>query len=146
MFGTIKADYLVRYFLYPYPHSPDREFPAPPKLLECLPGSYNPAYASTTCLACPRGSYQSAAGQSRCDTCRLGFTTRDMGATNVSGCVPMIPDDFDYPTDMTCDELLAAYATVDDKVLLGDGLCNRGPLNTPNCGYDVRRHEHLECM
>lgn len=116
--------------------SPDRSFPTPAELLPCMPGTYNPSFASTTCLACPRGSYQSRAGQSRCDPCRVGFTTREMGSLNVSACVPIIPDDFDYPANMTCDELLTTYASIDDKVLIGDGLCNRGPLNTPNCGYD----------
>lgn len=41
-----------------------------------------------------------------------------------------------YPPDLTCEELLAAYSTVQDMVLIGDGMCNQGPLNTPNCGYD----------
>jgi hypothetical protein len=102
-----------------------------------MPGTYNPSYASSTCLACPRGSYQPEAGQSRCDVCRLGFTTRDMGSLNASACVPVIPDDFNYPTNMTCEELLAEYASIDDLVLSGDGLCNIGPLNTLACGYDV---------
>lgn len=35
-------------------------------------------------------------------------------------------------------QLLTTYASIEDLVLRGDGLCNRGPLNTANCGYDVR--------
>jgi len=56
--------------------------------------------------------------------------------TNDTLCRPVLPDDFDYPSNLTCVELLKEYSDEADIVLIGDGLCNRGPLNTRNCGYD----------
>ncbi len=85
--------------------SPNRDFPTPATLLSCSAGTYNPAYASATCLACSRGSYQPTVGQNECIACRLGFTTREMGSLNVSACVPVIPDDFAYPPEMSCEEV-----------------------------------------
>lgn len=116
--------------------NPTSTFPIPAQLKFCAPGTYASGYASTTCLSCPKGSYQPEAGQARCIACPVGFTTREYGMTSDTACTPVLPDDFEYPANLTCLELLAEYADVSDFVLIGDGLCNRGPLNSPNCGYD----------
>jgi len=116
--------------------NPTSAFPLPAQLLSCAPGTYASAFASTTCLSRPKGSFQPEADQARCIACPTGFTTRDFGMTNATSCPPLLLDNFEYPANLTCLELLAEYSDVADIVLIGDGLCNRGPLNTPNCFYD----------
>ena len=65
-----------------------------------------------------------------------GLREVEVWAGSEWGRARILSDDFVYPANLTCEELLAAYSTVQDTVLIGDGVCNRGPLNTPNCGYD----------
>lgn len=116
-------------------------------------------------MVCPAGSYQPLQGQSRCEACRFGFTTRDLGAVNASACIPIAEalrnpsnnsglfESFNnsvvsanavsYASNMTCEEFLTAYGNINDLGYRGDGICNPGLLNTPNCGYDVSSRGRL---
>ena len=77
-------------------------------------------------------------GAANCTACPQGFTTSGVGSTDVSNCSVarvFTPIDYSsYPTNLTCEDLLAQYNLT--TYIVGDGFCDRGPANTATCDYD----------
>lgn len=117
----------------------------------CPAGTYSALGRSTQCLYCPMGSWSELPGSQKCQPCPNGTFHVDIGATSSSMCRTF--EQINYRTnalaDLTCEELMAldlssdAATDTDQATIvasrllqLGNGMCNKGPWNTAQCGYD----------
>ena len=111
----------------------------------CPVGSYSRIPGATQCILCPWGTFAVATGSTSCALCPEGTYHSDIGQTLSGSCVAVENIDYTSPefASLTCEELLALGWGSEDPasvaVLIGqvgNGICNRGPWNTANCGYD----------
>lgn len=113
--------------------------------LPCPRGTYSSVEGASLCVPCPIGTYSNFEGAVACQNCPMGYTTANKSSTTAMQCnvdIMMQPDpeDVEYPSNMSCEQLLTIYAlnttknngTIIQSLLaqIGNGVCNYGPWNT----------------
>ena len=111
----------------------------------CPEGSYSRIPGSVVCIDCPWGTFGDSKGSISCEICPENTYHTEIGATSEVTCVVVNEIDYTSPefSALTCEQLLALASGTEEpdslEILMnqvGNGICNRGPWNTPNCAYD----------
>lgn len=118
----------------------------------CYAGSYARGYGSTDCRLCAPTTYSNSGGSQECRACPAKSASVEFGADKVEACLE-IPPTVQYSSSVydgvSCAELLVLDLATSDKSQteinairairlsqVGDGICNVGPWNTEQCGWD----------
>ena len=140
--------------------------------LPCPPGMYNVGEGNDECYACPKGhyalysassfcqvcpfnTYQDEEGKTQCKLCGEGYYTEQVASSSSSECLE-IPEPIDYfdsiYSNYSCRELLSLDLEEHNDTIVesrlsqvGNGLCNRGPHNTPQvraCSIGNNKKNH----
>lgn len=117
----------------------------------CPAGTYSGLSRSTKCLFCPMGHWSNLSGSIACQSCPDGTFHVDTGATSSTVCRTFAQINYSAGAlaDLTCEELMALDLSSSDVndveranivasrlLQIGNGMCNKGPWNTAQCGYD----------